>query len=63
MLSCTKCCHKYDFNSSFFTHFPLKKLKMLSDSDILEQLDDILANEESGDEFLDELFLDDDSGT
>lgn len=35
---------------------------MLSDSDILEQLNDILANEESGDEFLDELYIDDDSG-
>jgi len=36
---------------------------MLSDFDILDELDNILANEESGDEFLDDLcFDDDDSG-
>lgn len=36
---------------------------MLSDYDILDELDNILANEESDDEFLDYLcFDDDDSG-
>jgi hypothetical protein len=36
---------------------------MLSDSGILDELDNILANEESDDEFLDNLcFDDDDSG-
>lgn len=36
---------------------------MLSDFDILDELDNILANEDSDDEFLDDLcFDDDDSG-
>lgn len=33
---------------------------MLSDSDVLDELDNILANEESDDEFLDDLCFDDD---
>lgn len=62
MFSCTKFCRKYNYNSWFYTRFFRKNFKMLSDSDILEQLDDILTNEGSGDEFLDELLSDSDSG-
>lgn len=62
MFSCSKFCHKYDYNSLLYTRFLREKIKMLSDSDILEELDNILANDESGDEFLDDLCLDYDSG-
>lgn len=60
MFSFTKFRHKYDFNECFYSFSQQKQFKMLSDFDILNEFDNMLATEESGDEFLDDLCFDDD---
>lgn len=64
MFSLVKFRHKYDYNEWFYSFSKRKQFEnMLSDYDILDELDNILANEESDDEFIDYLcFDDDDSG-
>lgn len=64
MFSLVKFRHKYDYSecAEWFYSFSKRKQfeNMLSDYDILDELDNILANEESDDEFLDYLWFDDD---